>query len=778
MSGNTLQKPHFGGRMRGNMKNPLWRRLPREFRGEFGKYLVIFLFMAATIGFISGFLVADGSMIAAYEESFGKYRIEDGNFELANEAEAAKLAAFAAKEGIRIYPLFYVEKTVDAENDAGAESTLRIFWQREQVDLVDLLSGEAPGKADEIAIDRLYARNNQIKVGDVVKVGERNLTVSGLVALSDYSALFSDNGDLMFDSVLFGVGVMTQEGYAALGDEGEHYRYAWEYDVPPEGEAQEKERAEELMGALAKEFPLTAFLPQYLNQAIHFTGDDMGGDRNMMLVLLYILILILAFVFAVTTNNTIAKEAAVIGTLRASGYKKGELLRHYIALQLLVSLLAAIVGNLSGYTVFRQVGAWMYYNSYSLPSYRTRWGAQAFVLTTVIPLLLVAAVNGIVVSGKLSLSPLKLLRRDLARRQKKKALRLPHYKFFTRFRIRIILQNMSGYVTLFFGILFADVLLLFGMMMGPILDHYQEGVTEHMAADYQYILKAPTEAGEQVQAGRGAEKYAVASLKLADGRYPKEEVSVYGIVQGSAYFGLDFLAEGVFISDAYAEKYGVKKGDTICLKEQYNDTSYEFRVGGIYAWPFGICVFLPQEEFAKSFGHEAGYFNGYFSDVELTGLNPAMVASVITQEDLTKVSRQLDKSMGSMFYILEIFAVLMFLLLIYLLTKLIVEKNAPAISMVKILGYKNREISSLYLNATTWMVVLFALAGIGLSTLIIRVIYRGIMIGYPGWLPMYIAPWIYPAMFAVGMAAYGVVALLQFKKIKAVPMDEALKNIL
>lgn len=48
------------------MKNPLNKRLPREFRKDFGKYLVIFLLLVITIGFVSGFLVSDGSMIKAY----------------------------------------------------------------------------------------------------------------------------------------------------------------------------------------------------------------------------------------------------------------------------------------------------------------------------------------------------------------------------------------------------------------------------------------------------------------------------------------------------------------------------------------------------------------------------------------------------------------------------------------------------------------------------------------------------------------------------------------
>ena len=62
------------------MKNPLRKRLLRELRQEMGKYLVVFILMVATIGFVSGFLVADGSMLTAYDNSFEKYNIEDRDF--------------------------------------------------------------------------------------------------------------------------------------------------------------------------------------------------------------------------------------------------------------------------------------------------------------------------------------------------------------------------------------------------------------------------------------------------------------------------------------------------------------------------------------------------------------------------------------------------------------------------------------------------------------------------------------------------------------------------
>lgn len=54
---------------------------------------------------------------------------------------------------------------------------------------------------------------------------------------------------------------------------------------------------------------------------------------------------------------------------------------------------------------------------------------------------------------------------------------------------------MSGYVMMFVGIIFANVLLMFGMMMTPLLNKYEDDVINNKLAEYQYVLKAmqPTE---------------------------------------------------------------------------------------------------------------------------------------------------------------------------------------------------------------------------------------------------------------------------------------------
>lgn len=134
-----------------------------------------------------------------------------------------------------------------------------------------------------------------------------------------------------------------------------------------------------------------------------------------MLAFLYILIAVLAFIFGVTISHTITKESTVIGTLRASGYTKGRIIQTLLAMPVIVTLIAAVIGNILGYSYMKQVIADLYYSSYSLPKYETLWNQQAFVLTTIVPILLMFLVTGITLMRKLKYSPLQFIRRDLTK---------------------------------------------------------------------------------------------------------------------------------------------------------------------------------------------------------------------------------------------------------------------------------------------------------------------------------------------------------------------------
>ena len=770
------------------MKSPLRKRIPRELKGEFGKYLVVFLLMVLTIGFVSGFLVADGSMLKAYDESFDKYNIENGNFRTAEKVYRSQWKDIEAA-GVTLYENYYIEEALDNG------STMRFFKNREQVNKVCLMKGEMPSEQGEIAIDRMYADNNSLQVGDTLTGGKKSWKITGLVALSDYSALFQNNNDSMFDSVKFGVGVVTPEEFETLSQEKLQYNYAWIYNKQPENEKEEKKVSEDLMEDIGNVVTLEAFVPRYLNQAIIFTGDDMGGDKAMVVMLLYIVIVIMAFVFGITISNTIRKEAGVIGTLRASGYTRRELILHYMTLPVLVTLAGALVGNILGYTIFKGVCAGMYYGSYSLPTYVTVWNAEAFLLTTVVPVIIMILINYAVLRYRLQLSPLKFLRRDFSGKKQKRAVYLsPKIGIFSRFRLRVIFQNVSNYLVLFVGVIFANLLLFFGMLLPSALDHYQLEIQGNMLAKYQYMLSVPASvsSGNKLDGmlslleyymdtrtdNKDAEKFSAYSLNTMPGKYKSEEIVLYGVEPDSQYIHADLSGDGVYISSAYADKFRIKKGDTITLKEKYEKDEYSFKVDGIYDYTASLCVFMERDKLNEVFDLGDDYFGGYFSNTEIKDIDSKYIGSVIDLESLTKISRQLDVSMGDMMGMMYGFSVIIFLVVIYLLSKVIIEKNAQAISMTKILGYTDGEISRLYILSTSLVVVICLLLSLPVERQVMEVLFREMMLSsISGWITMWVDPMIYVKMMAIGIAAYAAVAVLEFRRIRHVPMDEALKNM-
>ena len=138
---------------------------------------------------------------------------------------------------------------------------------------------------------------------------------------------------------------------------------------------------------------------------------------------------------------------------------------------------------------------------------------------------------------------------------------------------------MSNYVVLLTGILFANLLLMFGLALPAVLDHYQSVLKDNLLSNYQYILQIPAEAMDEdkkleslvqmmyVQSqletdNEDAEKFSAYSLNTLGDQYKSEEVLLYGIQPDSRYIQIpeEEISNGnAYISSAYANKYQLKK---------------------------------------------------------------------------------------------------------------------------------------------------------------------------------------------------------------------------
>ena len=914
------------------MRNPLNRRLPRELAKDWAKYAAIFILMVLLISICSGMRVSNESLKKAYYDSFEKYTLEDGHITFDKPLPDDIRAVFEEKGAMKLYDNFYYDESAD---DIGA--VIRVYHSDDGINIPCLLSGKLPSAENEIAIDRVFAKNNDISVGDTINLDGRTLNITGFIALPDYSTLFESNTDSMFDSVHFSVAVMTESGINALGSRKLKYNYAWLYNTAPADDIEAAERSdkfldvvkdeltdygEEIVNAQVEvltdkletagkeyadlyeeaikskltevserlqmgaaeyaqiymtngsapsksdlsvsvddyEFSLiesTAsavlsgnepempdekeladhylpqiekprksqlstelddflfgivedaadaeingteftmpddeefepeidktdiiavdnYIPRYLNQAVTFSIDDIGGDEAGTMVMCYMMIGLIAFIFAVTISNTITAEAGVIGTLRASGFTKGELIRHYMVLPVVVTLVAAVVGNVLGYTVMKDYCVELYRGSYSLTDYYTVWDASAFVLSTVVPIVLMLIINLLVLTSRLKLSPLKFLRHDLRKNRNKKAMRLnTKIPFRTRFSLRIFFTNLPGYIVMIVGILFGAVLIAFGDMMPRMLDDYQNIVVRDMISEYQYILYDCDEAAEVTDPN--AEKFAMASYDYTKPGYLTDSITVYGIAKDSKYVPAEIPEGKVLVSTGVNAKFGLGNGGSITLDEKYKrDTSYTLDIAGVYHYDSSLAIFMNIADFNRTFGNDSGYFTGYFSNAELTELPANDVATVITASDYTKLSTQLMVSMGGMMDMIKWFGALFFIIVVYVLCKQVIERNFQSIAMTKILGFRSGEIATLYIASTTIAVII----GLVIAIPFIDIAMKAIVNGYlytmmTGYLPISVTPATYAVMFFTGLGCYIVVALLQMRKVARISKSEALKN--
>ncbi|MBR3573880.1 MAG: permease [Lachnospiraceae bacterium] len=726
---------------------------------------------------------AHAEVIKAVDEEWG--RISD-RYDLDEEGFVPVTAT--------IYEHFYKEEPEDADNDGTADANVRIFRSDSVIDMASFNYGRAPEDPGEIAIDRMHAHNIGVDIGDSITVGGRKYEVVGLISYVNYLTLHESNKDMMFDAFGFDVAMVTPEAFDMISART-HYNYAYKYDVKPEDKIQQADWSERFLRSLITQSlvydnEMEDYLPEYVRQASNFAPSDIEGDSSATAILCYILIAVIAFIFAITISNTIDKESTVIGTLRASGYSRKELTVHYMTMPVIVTLIGAGLGNLLGYTVFKDLMVNLYYESYSLPACGLKWSSTALIKTTVIPLLLMFFINLFVIIRKLQISPLRFLRHDLVRTRRAKAMRLPSWSFLRRFRLRILFQNIPNYVILIFGVIFIELMMCFAFGLPDSLDAYSDRAPEMVFADYQYMLMNYKDDDDNiiVTSEDTAEPFGATALL-----YPKsvsafrdgmgtggdESVTVYGIIPDSSYITIPEDAENgsVYISSAFRDKFGIREGDTITLHEEYEDTSYEFVVGGYVDYDGGIAAFMGSDEFNRVFGKEEGYFTGYFSDNEISDIDEEYIANVITTDDIRKVTVQLEHSFGAIVKVFKYALVIMAAALIYLLAKIIIEKNEHSISMVKILGFKNCEIGALYILPTAMVVVLCALAGFVIGYCLMLWAFKVFLLNFDGYFTFYMKNTSMILSIVFLLIGYAFVSVIDFIRIRRTPMDVALKNV-
>lgn len=517
---------------------------------------------------------------------------------------------------------------------------------------------------------------------------------------------------------------------------------------------------------------LLSFVTAEDNVRIHAASDDVEMNNTIGMIAGVLLLVLIAYVLSVFVVHSIDQESAVIGALYALGVKRKDLMRHYILLPTLISLIGGAIGTALAYTkigVRYQMQDTYYY--YSLPDIAVQIRPYTIVYGVAIPPIICLVVTSLVIRKRLSRPVLTLLKNE-QKAAKGKDVKLGNMKFMKLFRIRQILRERRTALTVVFGMFVSILLLVMSMEIYVYCRAVQDAYVADTKFEYMYTYKYP---GEEVPDG-GYEAYAKTLKKEIYGY--NFDVTVLGIKENNPFFDvtLSDSADKVTISSSISYKYGLKKGDVITLKDEENGKIYAFEIEAVTQYAPSFMVFLPYDKALDLFGEQDDYYNVVFADHDL-GVESGRLYSTMTRDDVKKAAGIFSDQMRSMIITIGAVSALIFAIVLYLMMKVMIDRSSFSIALIKIFGYRNKEVKKMYLDGNFYIVLLGALVSIPLAKVLLDAVYE------PQFVPNIacgvdksFSAWLYLAMFAGVLVLYFIINHLLVRKIKQMLPAEVLKN--
>ena len=189
----------------------------------------------------------------------------------------------------------------------------------------------------------------------------------------------------------------------------------------------------------------------------------------------------------------------------------------------------------------------------------------------------------------------------------------------------------------------------------------------------------------------------------------------------------------------------------------------------------GFFAFMDIDSMRELMGKNEDYYNIVFSDFELD-IDSGRLYSTLSKDEVKKSSSVFVSQMTPMIVTLLAASVLIFAVVMYLMMKVMIDRSAMSISMLKVFGYRKKEIGKLYLNGNLLVVVLSAALGIPLSKAVMDRLYPYLVSNIACGLNLTFSWQMYTGIFAGILALYFVInRLLMFRVSKILPA-EVLKN--
>lgn len=517
---------------------------------------------------------------------------------------------------------------------------------------------------------------------------------------------------------------------------------------------------------------LMTFVKAGDNARIQAASGDQELYRSVGTIAGAILLILISYVLSVFVVHSIDQESAVIGALYALGVKRKNLMAHYVTLPTVITFVSGLIGTLLGYSSLGvPIQMQDCYNYYSLPDLDVIYMPYLFIYGIVVPPVISIIVNSLVIRKRLSKPVLTMIRNE-QKVGNGKDIKLGNMSFMNLFKIRQMLRESRTGFTVVFGMFVSLLLAMMSLEIYTYCANVNRDYVNDTKYEYMYTYKYPT---EEVPEG-GYEAYAKTLKKKIYGY--NFDITVMGLTENNPFFDVDLSdsSSKVAISSSIAYKYGLDVGDTLTLKDDEADKIYAFEIASVAQYAPSFMVFMPYDKALELFDEPEDYFNVVFSDHALD-VETGRLYATTTKTDVKKAAGIFSDIMQGMILTIGGVSVLIYIVVMYLMMKVMIDRSSFNIALIKIFGYRNKEVKKMYLDGNFYIITIGALISIPLTKWIMDVAYEpafvpNIACGIDKSFPF----WMYLAIFAGILILYFIINHLLIRRIRKMVPAEVLKN--
>lgn len=693
------------------------------------------------------------------------YNQEDASFLTMNEiADQDKLE----KE----YSLLLEERYyLDIQYDS--KSTLRLLTPTQKVNRYYITNGKDIEKENDVLLDPAFAKVHNIGIGDQIKSGNKELFVTGFATIPDYIYILKSETDMMKNPNTFGIGIINSN----LKLENTSNRF---YSVLFLGSSKDlNARRIAFKKNLSVDNVILQWIDKEDNLRMSFIENDLKGIEPMGKILPVVILLISCTMVAVILSRLLKLEYVQIGVLYALGYRKKEILLHYLYYSILMSFIGGIIGTVTGAFLvvpYLNFAAEMF----NLPIFKITYEYQYPLFSILLPFIFLIPTTLFIVNKALNLSPLQLLKNGKTKNHTgffEKHFKLTHFSFKARFKIREILRNLPRVAFLLFGVVVASSLVLMGFAMKSSMDRVvNESLTDVYQYEYSYTFNA-----FQTDKAPDAEpaSFAPFTAKMENGE--ELDILLNGIQSDSEMLHLYDVSGNklplnqVIISQVVADKLSLKAGDAITLENSMSQKEITLTIGAIANYHLGTLIYMPLNEMNQICNYPKDSYLMLYSLKKLN-INPSILMTSISKSEMMEGYDLMMKPYQSISFAIGIFAFIIGLIVLYVIISMLIQENNQNISLLKILGYRKKEIYSLILNSFTLFVIMGFILAVPTVLISLNQFFLLMTKDMSMSIPIVIDPLDTLIGFLIVIIIYQLAKFLNKKKIERIDMADSLKN--